>query len=132
MKRRHMGKLPILLGLMLLLLALQAWAGGPRFVTGMGYASKGQMMAFYTSQPTYYTDPGALGSTVSHAQADAMVAAAAAVWNVPTANLTLSQGGDAGRACEQREYVLRRQRRSCFPADVMADELSFGADRGDL
>jgi hypothetical protein len=42
----------------------------------------------------YFTDPGELSSTVSHAQADAMVVAAAAVWNVPTANLTLAQGGE--------------------------------------
>jgi hypothetical protein len=42
----------------------------------------------------YFTDPGDLSSTVSHAQADAMVAAAAAVWNVPTANVTLAKGGE--------------------------------------
>jgi hypothetical protein len=74
-----------------------AWAGGPRFVTGTsGYATAGVPMAWYTSQPMYFTDPGDLSSTVTHAQADAMVAAAAAVWNVPTANLTLAQGGVLG------------------------------------
>ena len=51
-------------------------------------------MAWYTSQPTYFTDPGDLSLTVTHAQADAMVAAAAAVWNIPTANVTLAQGGE--------------------------------------
>jgi hypothetical protein len=51
-------------------------------------------MAWYTSQPMYFTDPGDLSSTVTHAQADAMVAAAAAVWNIPTANVTLAQGGE--------------------------------------
>jgi hypothetical protein len=51
-------------------------------------------MAWYTNTPMYYTDPGDLSSTVSHAQADAMVAAAAAVWNIPTANVTLAQGGE--------------------------------------
>ena len=76
------------------LAAVNAWAGGPRFVTGTsGYAAAGVPMAWYTSQPMYFTDPGDLSSTVTHAQADAMVAAAAAVWNVPTANLTLAQGG---------------------------------------
>jgi hypothetical protein len=51
-------------------------------------------MAWYTGQPMYFTDPGELNATVSHAQADAMVAAAAAVWNIPTANVTLAQGGE--------------------------------------
>ena len=34
-----------------------------------------------------------LSSSVNHAAADALVAAAASVWNVPTASLVLSQGG---------------------------------------
>ena len=50
-------------------------------------------MSWYTNQPQYFTDPGDLSSSVAHAQADAMVAAAAGVWNVPTANLILTQGG---------------------------------------
>jgi hypothetical protein len=79
----------------LALAAATAWAGGPRFISGTsGYAQAGVPMAWYTGQPMYFTDPGELSSTVSHAQADAMVAAAAAVWNVPTANLTLAQGGE--------------------------------------
>jgi hypothetical protein len=77
------------------LAAATAWAGGPRFISGTsGYTQAGVPMAWYTSQPMYFTDPGDLSSTVTHAQADAMVAAAAAVWNVPTANLTLAQGGE--------------------------------------
>jgi hypothetical protein len=77
----------------LLLMAAPSWAGGPRFVTGTQYPQAGLMMAFYTPQVTYATDPGGLSVYASHAQADAMVAAAAAVWNVPTANLTLGQSG---------------------------------------
>ena len=76
-----------------LLCAGTAWAGGPRFVTGTQYPIAGQFMVWYTTRPTYYTDAGALSATVDHAQADAMVAAAAGVWNIPTANLTLAQGG---------------------------------------
>jgi hypothetical protein len=63
-------------------------AGGPRFVT-----TSGKAMAFYTPNVTYYTDPGDLAANVPHAQADAMVAAAAAPWNVSVALLTLAQGG---------------------------------------
>lgn len=76
-------------------LASTAWAGGPRFITGTsGFTTAGVPMAWYTSTPMYSTDPGALSSSVSHAQADAMVAAAASVWNIPTASLTLAQGGE--------------------------------------
>ena len=82
-------------GLVLVLVTTTAWAGGPRFITGTsGYTTAGVPMAWYTSTPMYFTDPGDLSSNVSHAQADAMVAAAAAVWNIPTANLTLAQGGE--------------------------------------
>ncbi len=85
----------VILGVGLTLVAATAWAGGPRFITGTsGYATAGVPMAWYTSQPRYFTDPGDLSSTVTHAQADAMVAAAAAVWNIPTANVTLAQGGE--------------------------------------
>ena len=72
-----------------------AWAGGPRFVTGTAFAgaAAGQVMSFYTPTPLYYTDPGELNASVTHAQADAMVAAAAGVWNVPTANIILAYGG---------------------------------------
>jgi hypothetical protein len=78
----------------LMAVAAPAWAGGPRFITGTsGYTTAGVPMAWYTGQPMYFTDPGELSSTVSHAQADAMVAAAAAVWNIPAANVTLAQGG---------------------------------------
>ena len=77
------------------MMASAAWAGGPRFITGTsGYAQAGVPMAWYTNAPKYFTDPGQLAAGVTHAQADAMVAAAAAVWNLPNANLTLAQGGE--------------------------------------
>jgi len=70
-------------------------AGGPRFITGTNLSGvgAGQPMAFYTPQLAYSTDAGDLAANVSHAQADALVAAAAAVWNVPYTSLTLAQGG---------------------------------------
>jgi hypothetical protein len=77
-------------GCALMFAAVANWAGGPRFISGTsGYATAGVPMAWYTNAPKYFTDSGALASTVTHAQSDAMVAAAANVWNVPTANLTL-------------------------------------------
>jgi len=110
-----------LLVLLLLFTTATAWAGGPRFVTGTTFTGvrAGTPMAWYTAQPLYFTDPGALAATVTHAQADAMVAAAAGVWNVPTANLTLAQGGvlaehvSAANAYFNGSAVV-------FPADVQA------------
>jgi hypothetical protein len=68
----------------------QLWAGGPRWVTGPPFfTSAGVPVVWYTNQPMYFTDPGDLSATVNHAAADAMVAAAAGVWNVPTASLVL-------------------------------------------
>ena len=109
------------LGLLLLGVASAAWAGGPRFVTGTsGYSVRaGTPMAWYTGQPLYFTDPGALAATVTHAQADAMVAAAAAVWNVPTANLTLAQGGLLAEHVSGANAYFNGTA-VVFPADVQA------------
>ena len=85
----------LLLGLALLLGAGSARASGPRWMTGPPYftGNAGVPVVWYTQAPLYFTDPGTLSSSVNHAAADAMVAAAAGVWNVPTSGLTLAQGG---------------------------------------
>jgi hypothetical protein len=71
-----------------------AFAGGPRWVTGPPYFSTtGNPVVWYTNQLLYFTDPGDLSAYVDHAAADAIVAAAANTWNVPTASLTLADGG---------------------------------------
>ena len=71
-----------------------AWAAGPRWVTGPPFfTTSGVPVVWYTNQPLYFTDPGNLSSSVGHAAADALVAAAANVWNVPTASLVLARGG---------------------------------------
>jgi hypothetical protein len=77
------------------LFSAAAHAGGPRWYTGAPFytAPAGQPVVFFTMSPLYYTDRGDLAANVTHAQADAMVAAAAATWNVPTSNLTLALGG---------------------------------------
>ncbi|MGC2583224.1 MAG: hypothetical protein WA399_14070, partial [Acidobacteriaceae bacterium] len=101
-----------------------AWAGGPRFITGTsGYATAGVPMAWYTNAPMYFTDPGDLSATVTHAQADAMVAAAAAVWNIPRASVTLAQGGELaehveGAGAEANAYFNGTA--VVFPVDVEA------------
>jgi hypothetical protein len=101
--------------------APSAQAGGPRFVTGTTYTKSDVMMAFYTSSLLYYTDPANLNETVSHAQADAMVAAAAATWNVPTSSLMLSQGGTlAEHVSGANTYFDFDTNAVVFPADVSA------------
>jgi hypothetical protein len=97
-----------------------AHAGGPRFVTGNGWwAQAGQAIPFYTSSPAYYTDPGDLSATVPHAQADAMVAAAAASWNVPTSSLLLQQGGELAEHVSSANVYFNGSE-MVFPADVSA------------
>ena len=98
-----------------------AWAGGPRFVTGTNYTGipPGTPMAFYTASPLYYTDPGELNANVTHAQADAMVAAAAAIWNVPTSMLTLAQGGVLTEHVSDANSYFNGAG-VVFPADVLA------------
>jgi hypothetical protein len=102
------------------MLATAAWAGGPRFVAGTTFCcyASGNWQSWYTS-PQYFTDPGDLAGNVSHAQADAMVAAAAKLWNVPTAWITLSQGGTlAEHVSSANTYFDGTQ--VVFPPDVMA------------
>lgn len=98
-----------------------AHAGGPRFVTGSGWwVQPGSWITFYTSTPAYYTDPGDLSGTVSHAQADAMVAAAAAPWNVPTSTLVLHQGGELAEHVSAANVYFDGTE-MVFPADVSAN-----------
>ena len=77
----------------------------------------GQSEGWATSQLLYFTDPGSLASGLTHAQADAMVAAAAAVWNVPTSSLTLAQGGQLAEHVSSANTYLGNNG-PVFPADV--------------
>jgi hypothetical protein len=121
MRCANVGRL--LRRVLLVLLAAQvlsaaAWAGGPRFVSGTNFCcSAGVWMAWYTTSPQYFTDPGDLNATVSHAQADAMVAAAANVWNVPTSSLVLSQGGELAEHVSGTNTYFNGTS-VVFPADV--------------
>ncbi|WP_353069658.1 IPT/TIG domain-containing protein [Tunturibacter empetritectus] len=98
--------------------AATVWAGGPRWVTGPPYfTTSGVPVVWYTNQPLYFTDPGDLSSNVNHAAADALVAAAAAVWNVPTASLVLSHGGALEEHVSGANAFLGSNG-PIFPADV--------------
>ena len=98
--------------------AAMVWAGGPRWVTGPPYfTTSGVPVVWYTNQPLYFTDPGDLSSSVNHAAAEALVAAAAAVWNVPTASLVLSRGGALDEHISGANAFLGASG-PIFPADV--------------
>ena len=111
----------VVLGLLAMGAVPLAQAGGPRFVAGTQYAAArpGQMMGFFTAQPLYYTDPGSLGAGIPHAQSDAMVAAAASVWNVPTSLITLGQGGTLAEHVSGADSYFDGNG-VVFPADVQA------------
>lgn len=99
---------------------VSASAGGPRFVTGASsWIGGGNPIAFFTSTPAYYTDPGDLSANVTHAQADAMVAAAAAPWNVPTSKLVLKQGGELAEHVSSANVYFDGNE-MVFPADASA------------
>ncbi|WP_433984673.1 IPT/TIG domain-containing protein [Tunturiibacter empetritectus] len=87
-------------------------------MTGPPYfTTSGVPVVWYTKQPLYFTDPGDLSSSVNHAAADALVAAAAGVWNVPTASLVLAQGGALDEHVSGANAFLGANG-PIFPADV--------------
>jgi hypothetical protein len=94
-------------------------AAGPRWVTGAPYftGQQGLPVVWYTNQPLYFTDPGPLSISVDHAAADAIVAAAAAVWNVPTSALTLGYGEALAEHVSQSNTYMGSTG-PVFPADV--------------
>lgn len=97
---------------------LAAGASGPRWVTGPPYFSvASQPVVWYTSKPFYYTDPDDLSGVVDHAAADAIVAAAAGVWNVSTASISLAKGGELAEHVSSAN-VYPGSNGLIFPADV--------------
>lgn len=95
-----------------------AFASGPRWVTGPPYFSTSSVpVAWYTNSPVYYTDPGDLSASVNHAAADALVAAAAGVWNVPTSSMVIAQGGQLAEHASSANVYLGANG-PVFPADV--------------
>lgn len=83
--------------MLLMLVGHAAHAGGPRWIAGSSYfnsSAEGQAVVWSNGQVSYYTDLGALSANVSQAQANTMVATAAAVWSsVSTAAVAIQRGG---------------------------------------
>lgn len=98
-----------------------AVASGPRWVTGPPYFTgpAGVPVVWYTTQVQYFTDPGDLSSTVNHAAADALVAAAAGAWNVPTSAMVMARGGALAEHVSSANTILGANG-PIFPQDVQA------------
>ena len=88
--------LRIFQSLLLVTATASALAGGPKYVAGVSYFNPGVMgqpVVWAGGKVTYFVDRGLLG-TLTNAQATAMVQAAAGIWNaVPTAAVSLTDGG---------------------------------------
>lgn len=94
------------------------WGAGPRWVTGPPwFYHTGYPVAWYTDAPQYFTDPGDLSPYVTHAQADALVAAAAGVWTIPTSRLVLTEGGLLNEHVSSANVSMSANG-PVFPADV--------------
>jgi hypothetical protein len=96
-----------------------SWAGGPRWIAGPPFFNGDGFPVAWYKQPVYFTDPGDLSTSVNHAAADALVAAAAGVWNVPTSGLTLAQGGTLNEHVSGDNTFLGPSG-VIFPADVQS------------
>ena len=109
--------------ILLLVLAVPGLAlgSGPRYVTGPPFypGASGVPVRWAQSRLTYFTDPGALSASVNHQAADAMVAAAAGIWNVPVASITVSRGGALGEHVSSANTYLGTNG-MVFPDDVMS------------
>ena len=94
---RCIGLLVVLAGL---LGGPRAQGSGPHWVAGASYfasSAKGKPVVWANGQVSYFLDQGALSGSVSNSQAAGMVASAAAVWSgVPTAAVSITQGGSLG------------------------------------
>ncbi len=108
--------------LLLLLIAGNASAAGPRWVTGSPYfgpVPAGRPVVWSTTQLSYSTDAGDLSASVNHAAADAIVAAAASIWNVPTSAIVLAHGGTLVEDVSSANTSISNGQ-PAFPTDAQA------------
>ncbi len=119
--RRLRGALRVLPWLLVcaMLLPCIARASGPRFVTGPPFftGAAGQAIGWRQTNLLYYTDLGDLSAAVNHQAADTLVAAAAGVWNLPVANITLAQGGTLAEHVSGQNVYLDSSG-MVYPTDV--------------
>jgi len=126
-RRERWRRLLVAVGMVLVVIGpSSAGAAGPRWVMPPTFSGpppyvfqSENFVIWYTDQPVYYTDPGDLSAWVNHAAADAMVAAAAGVWNVPTSRIVVQQGGTLDEQVSGGN-VYAGPDGLVFPADVQS------------
>ncbi len=110
-----------------LVYAPRALAGGPRWYAGSAYfdpAVMGQPVVWKNGKVVYYTDQGALSPIVTNAQANTMVANAAAVWSgVDTAAVSITRGGSLAEHVSGAN-VTNGSGGLVEPADIQAADTS--------
>jgi hypothetical protein len=113
----------------LLLVSGTAWAGGPKFVAGVSYfnpAVAGQPLHWAGGQVKYYVDPGPLNTSVSHAQAVAMVDAAADLLSaVPTAGVSLVDQGPLNEDVSGTNIMVNQAGQIVAPTDVTPSATNY-------
>ena len=108
------------LALMVVAIATDAAGSGPRWVTGQPYYyPEGIPIVWYTDSPQYFTDSGDLSAYVNHAQADAIVDAAAGVWTILVSRLNLLRGGTLDEHASAAN-VYPTSTGLVFPSDVQS------------
>ena len=99
-----------------------AFAGGPKYIAGVGYFNSsvlGQPVRWPSGQVNYYVDQGPLNASVSNQQATAMVDAAAALWSaVPTAGVNLVDKGQLSEDVSGSNIAAGANSSIAQPADV--------------
>jgi hypothetical protein len=121
--RRVFGRLPLcFLGFLVLFAPATLLAGGPKYIAGSTYfnpAVLGVPVHWSGGQVNYFVDQGPLSSSVTNAQATAMVDAAAALWSaVPTAGVTLTDMGALNEDVNGADIQVNSSGQIVAPADV--------------
>ena len=128
--RRVFDRLPLcLLGFFLLFAPSTLLAGGPKYIAGITYFNPGVLgvpVHWSGGQVNYYVDQGPLSSTVTNAQATAMVDAAAALWSaVPTAGVTLTDMGPLSEDVNGAGIQVNASGQIIAPADITPEATNY-------
>ncbi|MGB0066050.1 MAG: IPT/TIG domain-containing protein [Terracidiphilus sp.] len=114
---------------LLLLAPSIALAGGPKYIAGTAYFNAsvmGQPVHWAGGQLRYYVAQGPLSSTVTNAQATAMVDAAAALWSaVPTAGVTLTDAGSLNEDVNGSDIQVSSSGQVTAPSDLTPSATNY-------
>jgi len=111
-----------------LLFAMPARAGGPKYVAGTSYFETnmaGQPLTWPLGQITYYTDQGDLSPILPNSAANALVADAFSQWTlVPTAALSATSGGQLAEDVNGTNVIRNSNGTISVPADIQPSATS--------